>query len=156
MGSASIFRYPSLRADTNPGVIHTGLTNVKIVHIRPLLVGVGNRRLENLVNYAGSTLSRKLQNVYRILHASTDYQLRNQPGLTRRNRSITARGTPIGKIVFLDSQSRSQATNVIARRLGLEQAFLPVPNRHASLFVAKTRPGDVTGQLRNIDPAFLS
>jgi hypothetical protein len=77
MRPASVLGYPSFGAYPNTGVIHTRLAHIKIVHIRFLLISVGNRRTKRFAYHFRGTLPRKLQNIQRVLHLPARYQLRN-------------------------------------------------------------------------------
>ena len=151
MRPSSVFRYPSFCADANSCVIDPGLAHIKIINVRPLLVGVGDGGLEDLINHSGGAFSCELQDIHSVLNTSADYQLRNQAALSGRNRSKAIGRTPVGEVIFLDTQSGRQAANILCSRLWLEKTPLPVRNGYGGFSFVETRPGKVAGQLLHVN-----
>jgi hypothetical protein len=147
MGPASVFGYPSLGPDSHTCIINAGLTNIEIVNICLLLIGIGHRSSQDFVNHLGRTLVCKLQDIHCVLDASAGNQLRYKPHFASRHGSVPIRRPPDRQIVCLYGQGIGQSLNVIFARNRPEQALSPVLHSRGRLSITKTAPDQIVRKL---------
>ena len=75
MRPAAVLGCQALVPSRRPGLIDPGFGHIQVVHVRFLLVRVGDRALEQLLDRRRRTLVRELQDVQCILHIPAGDQL---------------------------------------------------------------------------------